>query len=119
MVSAGMKRILQLEGLAYFTASVLTFAHLHGSWILFVVLFFAPDFAFAGYLFGSKVGAWTYNALHSSFGPIVFTAFGWFFGEPMMLLIAIIWFAHVGFDRMLGYGLKYESGFKDTHLGKL
>jgi hypothetical protein len=22
-------------------------------------------------------------------------------------------------DRMMGYGLKYETGFKDTHLGKI
>ena len=27
--------------------------------------------------------------------------------------------APLGMDRFLGYGLKYETGFKDTHLGNL
>jgi hypothetical protein len=33
--------------------------------------------------------------------------------------MALIWLAHIGMDRMLGYGLKYSGGFKDTHLGRL
>jgi len=42
-----------------------------------------------------------------------------FLGNAAMLPIALIWFAHIGIDRALGYGLKYTSGFKDTHLGRL
>ncbi|MDU3890869.1 MAG: DUF4260 family protein [Serratia liquefaciens] len=34
-------------------------------------------------------------------------------------MAALIWGAHIGFDRALGYGLKYASGFADTHLGGL
>jgi hypothetical protein len=30
--------------------------------------------------------------------------------------IALIWLAHIGLDRMLGYGLKYPTEFKDTHM---
>ncbi|MEF9606012.1 DUF4260 family protein, partial [Paracoccus sp. PXZ] len=30
-----------------------------------------------------------------------------------------LWLAHVGFDRVLGYGLKLPSGFRDTHLGRI
>jgi hypothetical protein len=36
-----------------------------------------------------------------------------------ILLIAMIWLAHIGFDRALGYGLKYASGFGFTHLGRI
>ncbi|MDD9911252.1 MAG: DUF4260 family protein, partial [Ahrensia sp.] len=35
------------------------------------------------------------------------------------LAIALIWAAHISGDRALGYGLKYESNFKHTHLGKI
>ena len=33
--------------------------------------------------------------------------------------IALIWLAHIGVDRLLGYGLKYPTGFKDTHLQRV
>jgi hypothetical protein len=26
---------------------------------------------------------------------------------------------HIGMDRALGFGLKYETDFKDTHLGRV
>jgi hypothetical protein len=32
------------------------------------------------------------------------------------LLLSLIWTAHIGFDRLLGFGLKYSNRFKDTHL---
>ena len=33
--------------------------------------------------------------------------------------VALIWLAHIGMDRLLGYGLKYPSAFKDTHLQRV
>ena len=39
--------------------------------------------------------------------------------SPLVLSIAMIWLAHIGFDRALGYGLKYVSGFGFTHLGRI
>jgi hypothetical protein len=39
--------------------------------------------------------------------------------RPALLAIAIIWFSHIVFDRLLGYGLKYPAHFKDTHLQHL
>jgi hypothetical protein len=60
-----------------------------------------------------------YNALHSTIGPAVMAGIGLFFDNPAFLGVAAIWAAHIGFDRMLGYGLKYGSGFKDTHLGSI
>jgi hypothetical protein len=32
------------------------------------------------------------------------------------LLLALIWIGHIELDRMLGFGLKYPTRFKDTHL---
>jgi hypothetical protein len=123
MVDGILRHILRLEGLGLFLAAVV-FHHAMGmGWVLFVVLFFVPDLAFIAYAAGARIGAAAYNALHSTLGPLALS--GWaFLNWPdaeglLMAQVASIWFAHVGFDRMLGYGLKYSSGFKDTHLGKL
>ena len=43
----------------------------------------------------------------------------WFLSTPGFLWVALIWTAHIGFDRMLGYGLKDVSGFKKTHLQRI
>jgi hypothetical protein len=90
---------------------------------MFAILFLAPDLSFAAYLLGPRIGAYGYNALHSTLGPLLLGAIGWwaddFILRDIFWATALIWIAHVGFDRMLGYGLKHTSGFKDTHLGKL
>jgi hypothetical protein len=36
---------------------------------------------------------------------------------PIAFGLAAIWVAHIGLDRVLGYGLKLEGGFEQTHLG--
>jgi hypothetical protein len=115
--TGGVKRMLQLEGLALLAASAGLYAHSAGDWRLFAVLFLAPDLSFAFYLFGPRVGAIGYNALHSTIGPIALAAAGMALNAHLALAIALIWFAHVGFDRALGFGLKYASAFGDTHLG--
>ena len=33
--------------------------------------------------------------------------------------VALIWLAHTGADRLFGYGLKYPTAFKDTHLSRV
>jgi hypothetical protein len=72
--------------------------------------------AFAAYLFGPRIGAIGYDAMHSTVGPIALAAAGIFLNVHLALGIALIWLAHIGFDRALGYGLKYTSAFGDTHL---
>ena len=39
--------------------------------------------------------------------------------SPLVLSLAMIWLAHIGIDRALGYGLKYQTGFAFTHLGRI
>jgi Domain of unknown function (DUF4260) len=111
--------LLRLEGSALFVLATLAFAHTGASWWLYAVLFLSPDLSFAGYLAGPRLGAVAYNALHSTLGPAVLAGLGLFLESSMLLGIAAIWAAHIGFDRMLGYGLKYTSGFNDTHLGRI
>ena len=72
-----------------------------------------------GYLKDARVGARAYNAVHSYLGPAVLGIAGWWLQHPLAIQVAVIWTSHIGFDRMLGYGLKLPSGFRDTHLGSI
>lgn len=111
--------LLRLEGLALFVLATLAFAYTGLSWWLYALLFLGPDLSFAAYKAGPKPGAIVYNALHSTLGPALLAGWGLTANEPLCLGLAAIWAAHIGFDRMLGYGLKYASGFHDTHLGRI
>jgi hypothetical protein len=108
--------ILRLEGAAALIGASVAYAALGGRWGWFAALFLLPDLSMLGYLAGKKWGAISYNAAHSYLGPASLAAMGAMTGAHGALLAAAIWTAHVGFDRMLGYGLKYASGFGDTHL---
>ncbi|MCA0044085.1 DUF4260 domain-containing protein [Celeribacter litoreus] len=84
-----------------------------------VLLFFAPDLAFFGYLFGPRVGAVAYNALHIYAFGLILAAIGVVFGGPVWIRLGLLWIAHAGFDRALGYGLKSAEAFGITHLGRI
>ena len=111
--------LLRTEGVALLTLSTLAFFQLGGSWILFFALLFAPDVAMLGYLAGPRVGAMSYNLVHAYLLPAALLAYGFFAAAPLALLVSLVWFAHIGLDRTLGYGLKSPAGFKETHLGRL
>jgi len=112
----GVKILLRLEGLALFIGMTLLYGIWDGSWWVYVILFLVPDISFAAYLAGPKFGALVYNAAHSYLGPMALMTTGFASGEPLTLSIAMIWLAHIGIDRALGFGLKLPSGFKHTHL---
>lgn len=114
-----MSIVLRLEGAALLLIGVLGYALTYDGWVLLVVLFLAPDIAFVGYLAGPWWGALAYNALHTSTLPIVLAAYGLVMPTPLAVSIAGIWLAHIGLDRLVGYGLKYASGFKATHLHRV
>ena len=108
---------LRLEGLLVLLLATYFYAQAGAAWSLFALLFLVPDVSFVGYLAGPRVGAAIYNVAHSYVTPLfVATALVIAGGELTLLLI---WVAHIGFDRALGYGLKYPSAFGDTHLGRL
>ena len=111
--------LLRAEGVALLVLSVLLYRVNGESWLLFGALLFAPDVSMLGYLAGPKVGAAIYNAFHTYAIPAVVGALGMVFASPLMVALALIWFAHIGMDRTVGYGLKYPSSFKDTHLERV
>ena len=117
--SGGVRTLLRLEGLALFLGMTLLYGVWDGSWWLYAILFLAPDLSFAGYLAGPKAGAVIYNTAHSYMAPMALMTTGFTLSSPLVLSIAMIWLAHIGFDRALGYGLKYYAGFGFTHLGRI
>lgn len=111
-----VNRMLRLEGLVLLAGALAAYALLGGSWIAFVVLLFVPDVSMIGYLVDARFGAWAYNVAHTYLLPTVLLAAGYALGAPLAVQIGLIWLAHIGLDRTLGYGLKYPTEFKDTHL---
>ena len=114
-----MENVIKLEEIAMFGLGVYLFSLLPYVWWWFLVLLLAPDIGMIGYLFGNKTGAFTYNIFHHKGIAIAVYLVGVYFSMPMVQLAGTILFAHAAFDRILGYGLKYEKGFKFTHLGEL
>jgi len=108
--------LLRLEGLILLVAAIAAYAHQGGSIWLFLALLLAPDLSAVGYLVNIRVGSITYNIVHFYGLPAVLAAVALAFNVPTLLLIALIWFAHIGMDRVVGYGLKYPTEFKDTHM---
>jgi len=111
--------ILRLEGAALLAAATVAYQGTGASWWLFAALFLAPDLSFAGYLGGPRIGAIIYNVAHTIIWPLALAVYGLHSRTPLAVQMALIWFAHIGFDHLLGYGLKYDKGFAFTHLGQL
>jgi hypothetical protein len=113
------KLLLQIEGAAVLFAACILYQQSPGTWLWFGLLFFIPDFSMLGYVANKKVGAAVYNLAHTYMAPFLLLLILWLGGRTSDVWLALIWFAHIGFDRLIGYGLKYETAFKDTHLQRV
>jgi hypothetical protein len=117
------RRVLwqRIEGAGVFAAAIAIHLHIGAGlpWWAAVLIFLAPDVSFAAYAAGPRIGAWIYNALHLYALGLVVLAAGLLAAQPVTAAVGALWIAHAGFDRMLGYGLKSESGFQETHLGRI
>jgi len=108
--------LLHLEGAAIFALTLCLYRSGHFSWGLFALLFLSPDLSMLGYLAGAKWGAAFYNSVHTYAGPVLLLLLSFALPAARLAPFGLIWLAHLGFDRMLGFGLKYPTFFKDTHL---
>jgi len=116
-VTGRVRLLLRLEGFAAFAAALAVYWRSDYSWTAFAVFFLAPDLLMLGYLAGPRAGALGYDLVHTYVLPVALVCFGFFGGAPIAAAGGLIWIAHIGFDRALGYGLKYPIAFGDTHLG--
>ena len=108
--------LLRAEGAALLLLATLVYSQLQMGWIPFVILLFAPDLGMLGYVRDTRVGAATYNLFHNAVLPMALFAYGLLARDALALALALIWLAHIGMDRMFGFGLKYPTRFNDTHL---
>lgn len=110
---------IRLEGFAMLALSMVLYFELGHPWWVFLALFLVPDLSMFGYLANPRVGCACYNVVHSYVIPFGLLTFGLATDRLDLVSLVCIWIGHIGFDRSLGYGLKYPGSFKDTHLGKL
>jgi hypothetical protein len=113
-------RILRSEGLVLFAAALAAyFTALDEPLWLVPLLLFAPDLFMIGYVRSSRTGAALYNFAHSYPAPALLGAVALASSNHVWQALALLWFAHIGMDRALGYGLKYGGSFQQTHLGQI
>lgn len=109
-------QFLRLEAAAVLAAALAAYGWLDGPVWLFVVLILTPDLSMLAYLAGPRLGSLGYNVAHLYAWPVLLGGVGIWFDAVLATQVAAVWAAHIGMDRLAGYGLKHETGFKDTHL---
>lgn len=108
--------LLRIEGGLELVLSLIFFQFIRADWVWFVALLLAPDLVILAYLRGVRIGTICYNLIHTLALPFLLIAYACLTGAQWPLPYALIWTAHIGLDRMLGFGLKYPTEFRDTHL---
>jgi hypothetical protein len=111
--------LLRLEGLAVFIGAIAVYLDNDYSLLALVLLFLTPDISFLGYLAGPRTGSLVYDAVHTYVAPLTLGIAGVITESDVPMQVALIWSAHIGMDRALGYGLKYPTAFEDTHLNRV
>lgn len=115
-VSGRPRLWLRIEALVLLAGALVAFSTTGQSWWL-VPLVLVPDVSWSGYLAGTRIGAFIYNAAHATPLPAVMIGLGWWQHRPLVLALGLVWLAHIALDRLAGYGLKYDDSFQHTHLG--
>ena len=118
IVGGGVAALLRLEGAAALAAALVLYGYAGFSWPVFALFFLAPDLAMLAYFAGPRAGAAAYNLVHTETMALAVTLAGFFGGMPVATAAGLILVAHIGLDRALGFGLKYASGFGDSHFGR-
>ena len=117
IVTRGPRRWLRLDGLVLLAGSLALFATTGQPWWLVPLVIFLPDVFMIGYLGSTRVGAVAYNAGHTYLAAGTVAAVGLLTNSDLVTAFGLLWFAHIGMDRLAGFGLKYDDSFQHTHLG--
>ena len=117
VVAGAPRRWLGLEGLVLLAGALIAFGALGQPWWLVPAAILAPDIAMTGYAAGPRPGAHLYNLTHATPLPAVMLGAGYWQADRLVMALALVWLAHIGLDRLLGMGLKYNDRFTHTHLG--
>ena len=112
-----MKQLLRFEQVALFTLCWYFFTETGFAWWWFLIWLLAPDLSMIGYLINTRVGAYVYNFFHLKALAVLLIVAGYIGIAPVIAAAGWLLLGHSCMDRAFGYGLKYTTGFKDTHLG--
>jgi len=115
-VRGHVRLFLRIEALAIFVAGIAAYGQLGGLWLAFVPLLFVPDISMIGFVRNARLGALTYDVGHNLGTAGAALGLGLWLGVGWLAIAGAVLVAHIGMDRVLGYGLKYPTEFKDTHL---
>ena len=118
-VSGAPRLILRGEALVVLVASLWGYRHYGAPLLIVPLVLFLPDLFMVGYVASTRVGAAIYNTGHSYLAPAALWLVAVVIESPGTKAAALVWAAHIGMDRALGYGLKYADSFRNTHLGWL
>jgi hypothetical protein len=119
MVVGTPRRWLRVEGATLLAGSLIAYSTIDQAWWLVPLTVLLPDLTMIGYLGGTRLGASLYNLAHSTPLPAAIVAIGWWQDKSLVVALGLVWVAHIGLDRLIGYGLKYNDHFQHTHLGRL
>lgn len=119
MVVGTPRRWLRLEGIVLLAAALIAYSTTDQAWWLVALTLLLPDLTMIGYLGGPRLGSRLYNLGHGTPLPAATVALGWWQDKSVVVALGLVWLAHIGLDRLLGYGLKYSDHFQHTHLGRL
>ncbi len=108
-----------LEEAAMLGLSIYILTLFQVDWWWWLVLFIGPDISMIGYAAGNKAGAVAYNLFHHKGVAIAILIAGYLIPDIMLQITGVILFGHSSMDRIFGYGLKTDAGFKYTHLGMI
>lgn len=112
--------LLRIEGAAALAIATYLFAQTSGNWALFLILLLVPDVGMLGYVRGTRLGSTAYNAFHTYAAPAALGTIGLATNTALLVTLALVWAAHIGMDRLLGFGLKYaHAPFRETHLERV
>ena len=111
--------LLRLEGAMLLIAALMLYREHGASWLLFALLVFAPDLSMVGFMAGPRWGTAIYNLAHTTTVPLALALVGLVAERDLALAVGLIWLAHIGLDRLVGYGFKYPQGFRETHLARV
>lgn len=113
------RMFLHLEGLVILSVSLILYASQGFSWLVFALLLLTPDLSFIFYLMNKRVGSIAYNLVHTILFPVILGLSSYYFSYDLGVQLALIWFAHIGMDRSVGYGFKYTGRAKETHFSRI
>lgn len=114
-----LRKLIYVEYALGFMICLFLYLQLDYSIVHFFLLLLVPDITMIGYLVNAQIGSTIYNLGHSLICPLILFIVAFLNEYAMLLMLAIIWLAHISLDRSLGFGLKYSDSFKETHLQKI